>query len=327
MSKTYYSDNTRISNSSLGWFKISPRYFRDKLDGLIKEQSEDYFTLGTMIHMFLLEHAEFKKVYKTVKTYKKPASSQQQAFCEAYINSTQNKPKLKALEAYKSVYSTAGSSDDKLAEKGLKLALELKTHIKYMSDKDKIIINEQTSNDLDTIKNNVLNHKLANKLLFNESEWIHNPSLFTSNEFHINWDIKVNDITVNCKSLLDRLIINHDDKTITIVDIKTTSSSDFRESFNKYDYGRQIAFYWLAVTNYFLQTYPDKNISEYKQLSYIVTINTLNKSVTVFKLQESLILIKTDEIVELLSEIGWHITNDLWDHSKEYYDGDGSEYL
>ena len=29
MSKTYYSDNTRISNSSLGWFKISPRYFRD----------------------------------------------------------------------------------------------------------------------------------------------------------------------------------------------------------------------------------------------------------------------------------------------------------
>ena len=29
----YYEDNTRISNSSLGWFKISPKYFYEKLKG------------------------------------------------------------------------------------------------------------------------------------------------------------------------------------------------------------------------------------------------------------------------------------------------------
>lgn len=327
MSKVYYEDYSRISNSSLGWFKISPRYFRDRLDGLIKEPDADYFQLGTMIHMFILEPKEFNKTYLVSKDYKKPSSSQQQKFCEMYVNSTQKNVKLRALEAFKGAYSVVVKDDTKNAEKAIKLALELKSHIKYMRTSDKTIISESQLNFLNEIKQNVIDHKLANKLLFDENEWLHNPSLLTNNEFHINWDITVDDKVVNCKSLLDRLVIDHENKIIKIVDIKTTSSLDFRESFNKYDYTRQIAFYWLAVTNYFLQNFPDKNLSEYKQESYIVTINTINKRVQVYKLKEYNILDKTDEIVLLLSEINWHITNNLWDHSKEYYDGDGSEYL
>lgn len=34
----YYSDNTRISNSAIGWFlKKGPRFYRDMIDGKRKD--------------------------------------------------------------------------------------------------------------------------------------------------------------------------------------------------------------------------------------------------------------------------------------------------
>ena len=32
-------------------------------------------------------------------------------------------------------------------------------------------------------------------------------------------------------------------------------------------------------------------------------------------------------IINTLRDIAWHQANDKWDHSREYYEGDGSETL
>ena len=56
----YYSDNTRISNSAIGWFlKKGPKYLRDMLDGKEKGLELPQLERGTMIHEYILQPEEF----------------------------------------------------------------------------------------------------------------------------------------------------------------------------------------------------------------------------------------------------------------------------
>lgn len=327
MSKEYYLDKSRINNSAIGWFLISPKYYRDKLDRNIDELSTSYTDEGTRTHMYILENDEFNNIYKVVKDYKKPASTQQKLFCDMYLASTAKTVKLKALEAYKASYSNILKDDEKNAKKALELAVSLKQYLKNVESTQNLIT-EDDSTKLQQIKENLTNHKLANVLLFNDNNWLHDPNIFTSNEFQINWDYKVNETdTVNCKSLIDRLIIDHTNKTIKLIDLKTTSSYDFKNSFDKYDYARQLAFYWMAITHYFLNTFKDKNISEYKNESYIITVSTIDTSVHVFKIKDDILLEKSMIISQILENINWHMKTNNWDYTREYYLGDGSETL
>ena len=68
----YYEDNTRISNSAIGWFlKKGPRYLKDMLDGKEEGISGKYLDKGTMIHMYLLQPDEFWHNYIVID-YEKP---------------------------------------------------------------------------------------------------------------------------------------------------------------------------------------------------------------------------------------------------------------
>ena len=61
----YYEDNTRISNSNIGWFlKKGPRYLKDMLDGKIEGLKASFLDKGTMIHEYILQPEEFWNDYK-----------------------------------------------------------------------------------------------------------------------------------------------------------------------------------------------------------------------------------------------------------------------
>lgn len=330
----YYEDNSRISNSSLGWFLQSPRYYKDMLDGTIKNKATSAMDNGSMIHMYLLQPKEFKQTYM-ILDFQTPTSAQQKQFCIDYINSKANKPIYKAVEAFKANYSTSGKSDDKIAKESLEMALKLKSYIKFLrsSDAGKKVISWSDMNMLIKIKSNVQKHKKANELLFNT---VNSPGIIAENEFHINWtwNIRPADVfgvertTLNCKSLIDRLIIDQVNKRITLVDIKTTvSTSGFRDSFDKYDYGRQMAYYWSAIV-WYIDNELKIDISGYSHETYIVAIqNNGSNECRVFEVPEGKITEKLEEIKKILSEIDWHMSNNLWDYSREYYEGDGVESL
>ena len=62
--KPYYEDNTRISNSSIGWFlKKGPLYFRNMLDGKEEGLKLPQLEKGTMIHEYILQPDEFWNDY------------------------------------------------------------------------------------------------------------------------------------------------------------------------------------------------------------------------------------------------------------------------
>lgn len=317
----YYEDNTRISNSAIGWFlKKGPRYLKDMLDGKEEGISAKYLDKGTMIHMYLLQPEEFWSNY-TIIDYEKPKTAQQLAFCEAYFNSNEIVEEDKLINAYKASYSGNNMSKDAMLKKAKELQLKFTEYIEFL-DKNQTytIISFADLNMLKNIKRNIDSHIKANELLIDQ------PGVECHNEFHINWEAEKQG--VSCKSLLDRVKIDHANKKITLIDLKTTVDVyNFKHSVEEYDYYRQIAFYILALTWYMKD--EGYNIEDYDLEAYIVAIQSnSNNEVRVFNmLNEKELLARKDLIADTLTEISYHYQTGNWDHTREYYENDGTESL
>lgn len=314
----YYEDLTRISNSNIGWFiKYGPAYLHKMLTHPPEEDGTAAMKRGTMIHMYLLQPEEFVETYEQLDITE-PKSVNQKKFCELVANSVEIEPDLALLNAYKGAYSTVGQSDDLMLSKAKEMASTFKSYIAYIKNENrKIKISRYDVAMLENIRDNVEKHKLAKELL--------NPSKGeTHHEFHINWEFG----GVKCKSLLDSINFDIENKICTIVDLKTTVHIGcFEESMKEYDYLRQLCFYWMAARWYILNEL-DGNPILWKYAFYIVAIDTVgDNEIRVFKITEEQLFTRCNVITNTLDEIRWHQDTDKWEHHKQYYNGDGSETL
>lgn len=324
----YYEDLTRISNSNIGWFlKKGPRYLKEMLDG--KEGLKaSFLDKGTMIHEYILQPEEFWKDY-IILDFAVPKVKQQKDLLEFYANTKMVDPLASEddilLMSYNSAYSNNKSIDKRIQE--AKELVELyQNYIEYFRNKDsKKVISFADLNMLKAIKKNMEEHKKANELLFNYPE-----TFEVHNEFHINWEYpnasSLGDLP--CKSLLDRVMIDHTNKKIILVDIKTTADVyNFKHSVEEFDYCRQLAYYWLAIHWYFKNELK-LNIEEYEYETYIVAVQSHDGyEVRVFKFNPKAIEERLVTIDYAIKRIAWHKNNNLWDHMKEYYDEDGAEII
>jgi hypothetical protein len=70
------------------------------------------------------------------------------------------------------------------------------------------------------------------------------------------------------------------------------------------------------------------DFADYKRETIIVACSTLEPfECKVFNISEQDLDKGTLEIVELMKDISWHVHTDFWEHTREYYEGDGSENL
>jgi len=326
----YYEDLTRISNSNIGWFlQKGPAYLHKMLTDPPPEEKNPVLERGSLIHMYLLQPEEFLKTY-VVWDKSRPFSAQQEKFCQALANTVEIEPNRAILSAYKEAYSTAGKSEDKMLSEGLKIASTLKEYIDYLKDPErKQMISPSEYQMLKKIRNNVEAHKLAWKIINTrgtvyESIDSNKRVEWGAHEFHINWECR----GVRCKSLLDGLTLDFENKKVIIYDLKTTAKLwHFEDSIDMYDYCRQLCYYAKAVEWYLkeeLGETPDEWTFEY----YIIGIDTTGSNeIRVFNIDESAVFRREPVIDSVLDEIAWHQSTDKWDHSRAYYEGDGSETL
>ena len=329
----YYEDLTRISNSNIGWFlQKGPAFLHKMLTDPPPEEKNSVLERGTMIHEYLLQPEEFQKDY-VVWDKSRPFSAQQEKFCQALSNTLEIEPDKAILSAYKEAYSTAGKSDDKMLSEGLKIASTLKDYIDFLKLNDgRIMISPSDAKMLDKIKQNVKNHKLAWKLLNNINDAAELTDLEAHHEFHINWEHICTDTPgdsiIQCKSLLDSLTLDSKRKKATIMDLKTTAKLwHFEDSIEMYDYCRQLCYYTMAVEWYLINE-MHKHPEDWKFEYYIIGIDTTGSNeIRVFKIELSAVESRREVIRKALKDIIWHQANNKWDHSREYYEGDGSETL
>lgn len=319
----YYEDNSRISNSAIGWYlSKGPKYLKDMLDGVEKGMSAPQLEKGTMIHEYILQPEEFWKDYE-IADYKVPTTEKQKEFCRLVNESTELLQDDKLSKAYKAVYVTNKMSDEIILVKAKQMYDDYKSYIDSLSpDKNKKAITWSDYRMLEQIKDNISKHKAAKELLDNQEYECHN-------EFHINWDwhCKKQDYTVPCKSLLDRVKIDHVNRKIILIDLKTTSCIyDFKHSVETFKYFRQMAYYSMALTWYFNDL--GFNIDDYDFEIYIVAISTSTYEIRVFDmLNEQELLTQSRIIVSALSDISYNLKNNIWEHTREYYEGNGIEQL
>lgn len=330
----YYEDNTRISNSAIGWFlNKGPAYFRNMLDGKEKGLDLPQLRKGTMIHEFLLQPDKFWDDY-VLFDGEKPKSAQAQKFCENLINTVEIEPNKQLSEAYRKSYSIVGKSEDKILSEALKISVEYKDYIEAIKSK-KILISKYDLDQLTAIKHNIWKHKLATCLLKDAGDY---GSIHIYHEFQINWEYAISstistdiDFQIKCKSLLDSCTFNFDTKVCTIMDIKTTAKLwHFEDSMKEFDYCRQLCFYQKAVYWYLANVLELSNdeIDKWEFEFYIIAIDTTGSNeIRVFRLATSQVTSRGVTIHDFMRVYLWHLGTDNWDHSYDYYNGDGSETL
>lgn len=324
----YYEDFTRISNSNIGWFlNKGPAYLHKKLSGQLEDETSQSMTKGTMIHEYLLQPEEFQKDY-VVWDKSRPSSINEEKFCQALADSLEIEPNKSLLSAYKAAYSTSGKSDDKILSEATKKASTLKEYIEFLKSRDqREMITPYSVTQLMKIKENISNHKAACKLLLPAD----NKNVF--HEFHINWEYissKYNDIefTCPCKSLLDSVTFDYDNKKVILMDLKTTSHlHNFADAVNMYDYTRQLYFYTKALKWYITnELHEDGDTWRFEW--YIIAIDSFTSDIRVFTFSYAQVYGENVEKVRnAIRDIVWHKDNNLWEHSRAYYEGNGVETL
>lgn len=318
----YYEDLTRISNSNIGWFLHKGPAYLHKMLTEPEEQTNSTLERGTMIHEYLLQPEEFQKDY-VVWTEQKPISKQQETFCIELANSLELDPEKAILSAYKNAYSTRGKTDDLMLSEGREMALKLAKYIDFLRSNDtRKMISVWDAKMLEAIKENIQSHKLACKLL--KHEFSVGQEFELHHEFHINWEYN----GVKCKSLLDSIAFDFKNKVCTIMDLKTTQKLwSFEESMNTYDYLRQLCYYGMAVAWYISNELND-DPTKWKYEWYIIGIDTTGTNeIRVFNFTAEQVESRFETINKALDDIYWHQSTGKWDHSKKYYEGDGSEVL
>lgn len=332
----YYEDKTRISNSNIGWFlNKGPAYLHKMLTEDVPEEKNSVLERGTMIHEYILQPEEFQQDY-VVWDKSRPSSVQQEKFCQALASTTEIEPNRAILDAFKQAYSTAGKSEDKMLSEGLKIASTLKDYIDFLKANDgRIMISHWDYRMLEKIKYNIQSHKIANKIIVipgNMYDDESNVTWFSRHEFHINWDYVVPDAIgpslIGCKSLLDGLTLDFKSKKATIYDLKTTQKLwHFEDSIDQYDYLRQLMYYTMAV-KWYLKNECSQDSEEWDFEYYIIGIDTTGSyEIRVFKIEPYMVQSRESVIINALNDIRWHQKTEKWDHSRAYYEGDGSESL
>ena len=324
ISVPYYEDLTRISNSNIGWFlNKGPAFLHKMLTDPPPEEKNPVLERGTMIHEYLLQPEEFQKDY-VVWNKSRPFSAQQEKFCQALASSLEIEPNRAILDAYKQAYSTAGKSEDKMLSEGLKIASTLKDYIDFLKENDgRIMITPSEYRMLEKIKQNVQSHKLANIII--------NPhDVENHHEFHINWEWNNENCKVACKSLLDSVTIDVIHQKVIIADLKTTAKLwHFEDSIEMYDYTRQLCYYYKAVKWYLENELHENPNVGWEFEFYIIGIDTTGTNeIRVFKFDLTKDFFEANKkITKALMDIAWHQETGKWEHSREYYEGDGSESL
>ena len=338
----YYEDLSRISNSNIGWFlNKGPAFLHKMLTDPPPEEKNPVLERGTMIHEFILQPEEFQKDY-VVWNKSRPFSAQQEKFCQALASSLEIEPNRAILSAYKEAYSTAGKSEDKMLSEGLKIASTLKDYIDFLKENDgRIMITPSEYRMLEKIKQNIINHKLAANIIWPTNSRVRmgmdefipetgDPGISPiryHHEFHINWEF-YGEMPIACKSLLDGLTLDFKNKKVIIYDLKTTAKLwHFEESIEMYDYCRQLMYYTMAV-GWYLKYECGEDLKAWSHEWYIIGIDTTGSNeIRVFKFTKDQIYPHADTIEHALEHIAWHQSTGKWEHSREYYEGDGSESL
>lgn len=284
-------------------------------DRELRQLSTRSLDLGSAIHCYLLEPERFENDYVVLNNVEPVEGKMGDLIRGMHQVKLSKLPGEDLLE--EEFATVAKAVDFKIDLKRIITNYYDSKYAEYIDALDKahgrIPLAEKDFQTVLGIAHGVENHKLANKL-------INDNTLFTRNEINMEGVMPAKYMTLNSVAILDRIIVDHDAKKVYFVDLKTTSGSVylFRESYEKYNYRRQMAFYRAHVN----QLYPDYSVE-----CFIIALQTSyvnhTADLVVYSIDEYELSKGEAEYQPLLDTVSWHMKHDIWDYPQEYYESHG----
>lgn len=325
-----YFNNPAISNSDLGNLKDSPWMFKQYKDKKIERVTAEHFELGSLIHLAILEPDLF-----VVASIDKP-SGLMGVFLDIYVECGMND------EAAKEAYSKSGFKlplktvlnkfQGDIKGKTPDQVKEYKSINKYLDfikvNNDKLLLTKQQKWVIFQVEKGICRNPTAFNMLFGNKSTSGQSS---EGEFDVFNELELYGLLggVRIKGKIDKLIIDHAQKKIILIDLKSTSSAPYFKvkrvqntgdltidyqgtgffgSFKGWCYYRQLAFYKTLIA----ENYKDL-FSSYKFECYIIPVNTTTSyDCSVIQVSDEWLEYGRIEAEELIFRYKEHEKEDQW---------------
>lgn len=317
-----------VSHSSLSALKISPLYFQKYINRELDQDDSRYLDLGSAIHCYILENHLFNDKYIISNTdviggmmgkFLEALVENEKYVTESVHDSTEDVPGEFVLintdHLYQHCYDISGF---KLPIASVINKLKTKENNDYLNflreAMGKHVLSQEEMGVIINCSETVKMHAVAANIL-NTSELSGGEP-----EKEILWTHK----GFKVKSIIDNLILDKEQKLVTVTDLKTTSKNpyNFIRSYTSYGYYRQIAIYKLAAQDYLKQL--GENPMDYDFKTYIVALQTTGLyECVVYEPDNTDLSIAIDEFESLLDRLKWHQDHNRWEYPMEYYNNNG----
>jgi hypothetical protein len=310
-----YYEKPAVSASALKKFEYSPKLFNDMITGVAKGKDSVALSFGRLVHELVLTPEEFDNKY-VVSTIDKPSGQMGELCDNLFLNKLYDEFTDDEF-IWDNAYTQVGFKRDKIESVKEKFATTGKAYYDFLvTSIGKQVISREDFDKAKDYVERLRGHKGANKLLFETPGKV-------EHEIFWNWE------SLDAKSKIDKFIIDEENKTIYLIDLKTTSqqvygkqtiakASPYQSTFTGflkditfYDYLLQMEFYSQALK----YIYPD-----YEIVCYLIPIN--DYSCTVYELPETWLFYAKQKLNSIRKEIQFYTDTNQWDLSKDdYYHG------
>ena len=225
---------------------------------------------------------------------------------------------LMILDTYQ--YQTNWKSQTRI-DKIIDLGSDYYTVLKYSTGK--IVISPQEFSEAQQCVQTLKTHPFTYQIFeCNEDE-----------EIFYQLKFKTEILGINCRCMFDIIKVNHKNKTIEPLDLKTTGAGeeDFEQSFIKWNYWCQSGLYSDMLRKIMMS---DKTLVGYDLLPFkFVVINRNNLAPLIWSVGNYGVL--QSEIKEklgvtylsLLRDANWHLQNGKFDYSRKSYENNGCNQI
>ena len=310
--KEFYEKEFKFSYSSLSKLLWNPvAFFQHYILGIKEEKLENHLVQGKLIHCLLLEKDKVDQYFIT-SPVSLPAGNARTLIDRVFYHYLEVKDQdtrseltefsnaildvLKDMDYYQSLKTDQQRLDkvitpetlnywEFLKKKGNKIIIDQET-MKFCTDAVEIVKTNAAVCEL--IGLNVT--EFDNKLVLNEEPM----------------EMEINNRPFGLKGIIDNIVIDHENKTVYINDLKTSSKdlADFPETVEYYNYWLQAVIYCTLVGMKYKQLFENG----YKIKFHFVVIDRMFQSYA-FPVSESTLNTWLDRLNKTLDQAQWHYTN------------------
>jgi hypothetical protein len=325
--KEFYSKKFYYSYSSLNKLLWNPQVFYQMyVLGLKEEKTDAHLVQGKLIHLLLLEPEKFAENFMLSPTTL-PTGNLRLVIDRVYrhhVELSRNGDPREKLEEFDLAildimkdmgYHQSLKTDQQRLDKIL--TTEAHYYWSFLKTKgNKALVDQETYNfcqsAVEIIKTN---KQVCNLIGCNAVSDFDNREVMNEVMFNVDLPGK----NYGFKGIIDNIVVDHDNKTIYINDIKTTSKDlkDFSESIEYYSYWMQCVMYMIIVGNHFNHLIDQQG---YQVKFHFVVIDRAYQTYA-FPVTEKTMTKWLDQFGKVIETAEWHYVNRSYDLPYEFAKG------